>query len=106
MEHLPLVEARRHYPLAQLLADFREMFFPRYLDPSPTDEPKEPPRRRKAWSAEECLPYYAWFQPPVEINMSQQAAQTLVALYDRLPRWARALAPIEAATAVLQAPGE
>ena len=38
-QHLPRIEARHHYSVAQLTADFREMFFPRYLDPDPNGEP-------------------------------------------------------------------
>jgi len=102
-QHLPRIEARHHYSVAQLTADFREMFFPRYLDPDPNGEPKEPPRRRKHWQAEELLPPFAWFEEPERISMTVGAAQTLLAVHDRLPRWARAVAPVATAKMLLNA---
>lgn len=101
-EHLPIVEARRHYGVTQLLADFREMFFPRYLDPDPKGEPQEPPRRREPWTVEELLPPFAWLREP-EPPMPHAAAVSLAAAYERLPAWAKALAPIDAAKGILAA---
>ena len=102
LTHLPLIEARKHHPTAQLIADFREMFFPRYLDPDP-DEKKDakPPRRREPWTVEETLPPPARY--PKAPPMPQGAAEALVEHYETLPAWAKAIAPITEARAVLGA---
>ena len=99
--HLPKVEARRHYSVAQLNADFREMFFPRYIGPDPNGKPKEPERPRNVWRTEELLPPFAWMRDPEAVSMSVGAAESLAAVFDDLPAWARALAPIDAARALL-----
>lgn len=100
MEHLPLVEARKHHGVAQLIADFREMFFPQYLDPDP-DEKKDskPPRRRKPWTVADTLPPHARY--PEGPPMPQGAAEALVAAYESLPAWAKPIAPITEARGVL-----
>lgn len=101
LQHLPRIEARKHYSTAQLNADFREMFFPRYLDPDPKGEPKEPPRRRKVWTPDELLPAYAYFDQPEPLPVG--AAEALVASFEALPSWAQKIAPIAEAKAVLDA---
>lgn len=100
LKHLPLIEARKHHPVAQLIADFREMFFPRFLDPDP-DEKKDakPPRRREPWTVEETLPPHAHYPKPPP--MPESAARALVATYESLPAWAKAIAPITEARGVL-----
>lgn len=97
-QYLPLIEARAHYGVAQLNADFREMFFPRYLDPDP-NESKVPPRRRQVWTPEELLPPFAWFDRPEPMPL--EAAEALAAHFVALPAWAQKIAPISEARLVL-----
>ncbi len=100
LEHLPLIEARKHHGIAQLTADFREMFFPRFLDPDPDEKPSnKPPRRREAWTVAETLPPHAYYPAPPPMPL--EAAQALVDHYDDLPDWARTLAPIKEARSVV-----
>lgn len=102
LEHMPLVEARRHYPMARLQADLREFMMPRYLEPDPEEERNaKPPRARDPWDALELLPFYASFgeEPPI----TPVQAESLTAAFDRLPAWVRAVAPIEAARSALGA---
>lgn len=98
-QHIPRIEARRHYSTAQLNADFREMFFPRFLDPDPKGEPQEPPRRRQPWTPDEMLPHFAYFERLEP--MPREVAAALVGHFDALPEWARKLAPIGEARALL-----
>lgn len=103
-QHLPRIEARNHYGVAQLNADFREMFFPRFTAPDPDAKaPEKPPRPRKPWTVDELLPPFAWFEEPTRLNLTQETASSLVAVFGRLPKWAQALAPIDAANATLDA---
>lgn len=101
LEHLPLIEARKHHPTAQLIADFREMFFPRFLDPDPDEKPSDkPPRRRDPWTVVDTLPPHAYYPPPPP--MPVEAAQALVDAFDALPSWAQAIVPIKAARDLLK----
>ena len=101
LEHLPLVEARRHWSLARLNADLREFMMPRYTEPDPDQkEAAKPPRARDPWRVDELLP---WFAKLPEEPIPPEAAESLVAAFDHLPEWARTVAPIEAATAALTA---
>lgn len=97
-EHLPRIEARAHYSTAQLNADFREMFFPRYLDPDPKGESKEPPRRRQPWQAEELLPPFAWFDDAArpQPGITREAARDFLANVSSLPAWVVEIAPFDA----------
>lgn len=96
MRHLPLVEARKHFPIAQLTADVREFVFPRYTDPEP---PSEPPKARNPWTAAELLPWYASFGEAEQ--MTVEAAQALLDALDSLPSWARSVAPVDEAREAL-----
>lgn len=98
--HMPHVEARKNHAIAQLIADLREFIFPRYLDPDP-DEKKDakPPRRRQAWTVLETLPPHAKY--PEAAPMPREAAQVLLEAFDGLPSWAKDLAPLTEARAVL-----
>lgn len=98
---MPLHAARDAYPIAQFNADFREMFFPRYLDPDPNESKAPPPRRRQVWTPEELLPPFAWFDKPEP--MPTEAAEALVAAFDHLPAWAKDLAPLDEAKRALGA---
>jgi hypothetical protein len=98
---MPLVEARRHLPVAQLEAVVREFITPRYTDPDP-NPPKEPPRQRKPWSPLELLPWYASFGEAEQMTPAQ--AESLAAAFDGLPEWCKAVAPIEDARALLSEP--
>lgn len=92
------MEARKHYPIAQLQAAFMEVFFPRYLTPDPdAKEPAKPPRPRKPWTPEELIPYYASFGDTDPLPV--EAARALLEHFDALPAWARELAPVTAAVA-------
>lgn len=95
-EHLPLVEARRHLPIAQLEAVLREFITPRYTDDDP-DEKKEPPRPRNPWDPLELLPPYASFG---ESRMTPEQARVLVEHCDALPSWVRGVAPIDEAKSI------
>ena len=100
--HMPLIEARKHYPIARLQADLREFIMPRYTEPDPdAKEPEKPPRPRDPWDPLELLPFYASFG---EDSITPQQAQSLVEAFDGLPEWAKAVAPIEAARALLSDP--
>lgn len=100
LEHLPLIEARKHHGIAQLIADFREMFFPRFVDPDPDEKPSDkPPRRREAWTVQDTLPPHAYYPAPPPMPL--EAAQALVTHYDALPSWAQSLVPIKGAQAVV-----
>jgi len=95
-KYLPMVEARRAYPVAQLNADLREFAFPRYTEES--DQSKEPPKPRTPWTVEELLPPFAWFERD---DMTLAQAKSLVDAFDRLPAWAQGCVPIDAARALL-----
>lgn len=95
-KHLPLVEARRHYPIAQLTADVREFIFPRYLNPEPSSEPEKP---RKRWTALEVMPWYASFGEPERMSVEQ--ARVLLDNLDALPSWARSVAPVDEAREII-----
>lgn len=99
VRHLPLVEARKHYPLAQLTADVREFIFPRFTEDDPDAKPEKPPRPRKPWTAAELLPWYASFGEPE--RMSVEEAEALLDALDSLPMWAKAVAPVDEAREVL-----
>ena len=101
LENMPLIEARKHFPMAQLEAVIREFITPRYTEPDP-NPPKEPPRARNPWSALELLPWFASFGEAEA--MTPQQAESLVEAYDSLPEWARAVAPVEDAKALLAEP--
>lgn len=98
-KHLPLIEARRHFPIARLTADLREFIMPRYTEPDPDEkQPAKPPRARDPWSPLELLPFYASFG---DDSMTLEQAESLVDAFDKLPAWAKAVAPIEAARKAL-----
>lgn len=100
MEHLPIIEARKHYSTAQLNADLREFIFPRYTAPDPKQKgPPEPPRPRELWRVEELFPPFAWLEKPKAIPVD--AAQALVHAFEHLPDWAQKLAPMGDAMNVL-----
>lgn len=100
-KHLPLIEARRHFPIARLTADLREFIMPRYTEPDPDErQPAKPPRARDPWKPTELLPWYASFG---EDDMTTEQAQSLVEAFDSLPEWARAVAPIAEARELLRA---
>lgn len=78
--------------MAQLTADFREMFFTRFLDPDP-NPPSSPPRRRDPWRVEDVLPPFAQLTPDGgEPRIPEAALAALRAAYERLPSWAQAQA--------------
>lgn len=99
MRHLPLIEARSHYGVAQLNADLREFAFPRYT--SEDDQPKEPPKPRKPWTVEELLPPFARFEVD---TMTSEQAKSLVEAFEDLPGWAQGCVPIDEARAIAGAP--
>lgn len=98
-KHLPLVEARKHYPIAQLTADVREFIFPRYTEDDPDEQSAKPPRARKPWSALEVLPWYASFGEAERMTLDE--ARILLEHLDGLPSWARSVAPVDEAREVV-----
>lgn len=80
---LPRHYGKLSYPAAQLVADFREMFFPK---PEPGAElPK--PSKRERWTPEECLPYFADLGE-AKLGMSAATAKDLLEHRQHLPVWA------------------
>lgn len=94
--HLPLIEARNHYGVAQLNADLREFAFPRYLNED--DAPKDPPKPRNPWTVEELLPPFARFDLD---GMTIEQARSLVEAFESLPAWAQGCVPIDEARALV-----
>lgn len=93
---LPRYWGKLAWPLAQLSVDFREMFFPRHLEPEP---PKEPPKPRRPWTVRELLPPFAdW---PLSSPFGPRATRLLLSARDTLPAWCaeavewEALEPVE-----------
>lgn len=89
--------------MAQLNADLREFIMPRYTAPDPdAKEPEKPPRPRDPWNPLELLPWYASFGDAPAMTLEH--AESLAAAFDDLPEWAKAVAPIDAAQRLLEAP--
>lgn len=91
---LPRHWGRLAYPMAQLTADFREMFMPRLLDP---EAPKEAPKPRLPWTVEECLPPFA-VSPVAGPRLSPELARLLLRHRAALPSWAEPLVDWNAVT--------
>jgi hypothetical protein len=84
---LPRHWGRLSWPMAQLTADFREMFFPRMLEPEPPTEPAKP---RIPWTVDELLPPFA--DPPTEAaTVPEHLRRLLLNHRAHLPTWAVAL---------------
>lgn len=101
LEHLPLIEARKHYSAASLLASIKNMMGGKRppKPPAPGEERDPPLTPEELYTAEEELPYFAYFEAPVRLTAEQ--AQVLVENFNRLPGWAQQVASIGEAHAVL-----
>ena len=97
-KHMPLIEARKHYPIARLHADVLNRTGGK---PDPNEEDKgKVVRPESQYTAEELLPWYAYFDEP-QARMSVATARDLVNNVRHLPAWARDVAPIEEARRLL-----
>ena len=93
MEHLPLVEMRKHYPIAQLEASIKNMMGGK---PDGSDEGKSIPPER-LYNALELLPWYA--RPEgveASVTIPVQAARDFLGNLKDVPSWVIEIAPLEA----------
>ena len=80
---VPVIEARRSYPLAQLEAAVRDFVTPKAI-PGETQENDGKPRRPN-WKPEELLPYFASMGE--RFSMSRVAIEDLRKHKSELPMW-------------------
>lgn len=93
---LPLIEARRHYGIAKLAADVKNLMGGKPARDTPSD--KLVPLDR-LYTADEELPFYAYFDAPASMDVA--TARDLVDSVRDLPIWAREIAPLDEARRIL-----
>lgn len=103
-DHLPLVAARRHYPIAKLEATLLNSLGGK---PDPNEKNKTKPKpEHLSYTPEERLPWYARFTSTNNETtgaLSTEAARALLGNTDDLPSWALGVAPIGEARQVIAA---
>lgn len=104
MKWVPLMEGRRAYPLAYMIAELKNIMGGKRKppDPKPGDPPRDPPLQPwELYTPEEELPYYAWMKPPPPMLTLEQA-RLLTSHYSALPEWAKPHAKMNEAAYVLE----
>lgn len=108
LHHVPLIEARQHYPFAQLEATLLNMMGGKGdVDESgrevKPDKPPKPPHL--LWTPLERLVFYASFGESLSeaSGMSRTTAQDIVDSLPIVPAWALHLVPIDEAKRALKA---
>lgn len=105
LHHVPLIEARRAYPFAQLEATILNMMGGKGdVDESgrevKSDKPPKPPHL--LWTPLERLVFYASFgEDAAPAGLSREAAQDIMSNLADVPAWALHLVPIDEAKRVL-----
>jgi hypothetical protein len=87
-EHLPMVELRRHLPVAQLEAALRNI-----MGGKPDSDSQTKTDLSKLYSAYELLPYYARLDE-FDPGITQAAARDFLENTSDLPSWVLQIAPI------------
>lgn len=91
LKWLPLVEGRRHYGTAELMAGvFNAMGGKRKKERQEGDEPPLEPH--ELFKPEEFLPFFAWVTPPEDRVAPPEAQALIEAHLHELPSWVRSLA--------------
>lgn len=88
---MPVIEARRHYGIAQFSADFKNMMGGKRPPKEASSEPPLEPH--ELFKPEEELPWFAYFDPPERLVWESDVLALVQEHADRLPSWARALVP-------------
>jgi len=106
LHHLPLIEARRHYPLAQLEATILNMMGGKgdVDEHGREKKPEKPPKpAHLLWTPQERLAFYASFGEAAKVTpgMSRETAQDIIDNLSEAPAWALHLVPLDEAKRVL-----